>query len=95
MRFITKSRMTLTIYRLLVGIMVMAGAMMSLNMVWSLADITMGLMTLCNLIAITMLGGKVILLLADYRSQKRKGIDPVFRKSEIKEFANDDSIECW
>ncbi|MEE1104196.1 MAG: alanine/glycine:cation symporter family protein, partial [Alistipes sp.] len=94
-RFITKSRITLTLYRLLVGMMVMGGAMMSLKMVWSLADITMGLMTLCNLVAITMLGHKVMLLLTDYRLQKSKGKDPVFRKSEIKEFADDDSIECW
>ena len=94
-RFITKSRITLTLYRLLVGMMVLGGAMMSLKMVWSLADITMGLMTLCNLVAITMLGRKVMLLLTDYRLQKSKGKDPVFRKSEIKEFADDDSIECW
>lgn len=94
-RFITKSRLTLTIYRILVGVMVMAGAMMSLKMVWSMADITMGLMTLCNLVAITMLGGKVMLLLKDYRSQLGKGKDPVFKKSDVKEFANDDSIECW
>ena len=75
--------------------MVMGGAMMSLKTVWSLADITMALMTLCNLVAITMLGGKVMLLLKDYRSQLGKGNDPVFKKSDVKEFANDDSIECW
>ena len=31
--------------------MVMFGALASLDLAWSLADITMGLMTICNLIA--------------------------------------------
>ena len=94
-RFITKSKGILTIYRLVVCAMVMAGALMSLKMVWSLADITMGLMTLCNLVAISMLGGQVFLLLDNYRRQKREGRDPQFHKKDIKEFQNNDSIECW
>lgn len=94
-RFITKSRAALNTYRLIVGAMVMGGAMMSLQTVWSLADITMGLMTLCNLAALALLGGQAMRLLEDYRAQKRKGIDPVFKKSSVKEFAENENIECW
>ncbi len=94
-RFITKSRVALNAYRLTVGVMVMGGAMMSLKTVWSLADITMGLMTLCNLVAIALLGGQAMRLLEDYRAQRRKGIDPVFKKSSIKEFSSNENIECW
>ncbi len=94
-RFITKSRVVLNVYRLLVGAMVMGGAMMSLRTVWSLADITMALMTLCNLVAITLLGRQAMLLLDDYRAQRRQGTDPIFKKSNIKEFASNDGIECW
>lgn len=94
-RFITKSKSVLTAYRLLVCAMVMGGAMMSLKMVWSLADITMGLMTLCNLVAISLLGKQVFLLLDNYRAQQRQGRGPQFHKGDIKEFANNDSIECW
>ena len=94
-RFITKSRVALNTYRLIVGAMVMGGAMMSLQTVWSLADITMGLMTLCNLVAIALLGGQAMRLLEDYRAQKRKGIEPVFKKSSVKEFAENENIECW
>ena len=94
-RFITKSRAALNTYRLIVGAMVMGGAMMSLQTVWSLADITMGLMTLCNLVAIALLGGQAMRLLEDYRAQKRKGIDPVFKKTSVKEFAENENIECW
>ena len=94
-RFITKSRLALNIYRVIVGAMVMGGAMMSLKMVWSLADVTMALMTLCNLVAIVLLGGKAMTLLEDYHSQRKRGIDPIFKKSQVKEFANDENIECW
>ena len=94
-KFITSSRKVLGVYRLLVGVMVMAGAVMSLQTVWSLADLTMGLMTLCNIAAIVLLGGQVFVLLKDYQAQQRAGKDPVFKKCEVKEFASNDSIECW
>ena len=94
-KFITSSRKVLNAYRLIVGVMVMSGAAMSLQTVWSLADLTMALMTLCNIAAIVLLGGQVMTLLKDYRKQKSAGLDPVFRKNDIKEFASNDSIECW
>lgn len=94
-KFITSSRKVLGIYRLLVGVMVMAGALMSLQTVWSLADLTMGLMTLCNIAAIILLGGQVLTLLKDYQAQQRAGKDPVFKKREVKEFASNEAIECW
>ena len=94
-KFITSSRKVLNAYRLIVGVMVMSGAAMSLQTVWSLADLTMALMTLCNIAAIVLLGGQVMTLLKDYRKQKSAGLDPVFRKNDIEEFASNDSIECW
>ena len=94
-RFITSSQRVLNIYRIIVGAMVMGGAMMSLQMVWSLADLTMGLMTLCNIVALVLLGRQALLLLDDYRRQKREGKDPVFEKRAIKELAENDNIECW
>jgi hypothetical protein len=41
------------------------------------------------------LGRQVFVLLNDYTKQKRKGLDPVFKKSEVKEFADNDAIDCW
>ncbi len=95
LRFVTRSRLVLNIFRILVGGVVMIGAVMSLKTAWSLADITMGLMTLCNLIAIVLLGRQVLLLLDNYRAQRRAGKDPVFRKEDITELAGNDGIECW
>lgn len=93
-RFITQRRGILFIYRLLVGGMVLFGALTSLEFAWSLADITMGLMAFCNLIAITLLGKQAFFLLQDYITQKKKGVkDPVFHKSHIPEI--EEKAECW
>ncbi len=93
-RYITNNKMVMTIFRMLSGGMVMFGALASLDLAWSLADICMGLMTICNLIAITLLGKYAFRLLEDYRKQKRMGIKhPVFTKDKIKDIEAD--IECW
>ena len=93
-RFITPRPWALTLYRLLVGAMVLFGALATLDLAWSLADVTMALMTLCNLAAIVLLGRQAFLLLADYTAQKRQGIkNPVFTKDRIPELK--DKAECW
>lgn len=93
-RFITPKKNVLYIYRLLVGGMVMFGALASLDLAWSLADITMAFMTICNLIAISLLSRQAFLLLHDYVAQKRSGIkSPVFDKNRIPELK--DKAECW
>ena len=74
--------------------MVMFGALASLDLAWSLADVTMGLMTICNLIAITLLSKEAFLLLQDYINQKKQGIkDPIFDKDKIP--ALKDKAKCW
>lgn len=79
--FIRQSRTLLAAYRLAVTAMVALGCVASLATVWNLADITMALMTFCNIAAITLLGKYAVALLADYRSQLRSGHDPVYRRS--------------
>ncbi len=93
-RYLTRRKWILNSYRILVGGMVLFGALATLDLAWSFADITMGLMALCNLIAISLLGKYAFKLLEDYRAQKRAGIkDPVFTKDRLKEVEKD--IECW
>ncbi len=92
-RFIRNSDLAVRIYRLLVAAIVYAGAVVSLDLVWGFADITMALMTLCNLAAIIMLGKYAIRLLKDYQDQKREGKDPVYKSSTIPEIASE--TECW
>lgn len=73
--------------------MVMTGTVASLDLVWALADITMALMTLCNIIAIVVLGRYAVICLNDYIKQRRQGKDPIYRKETIPEIA--DRTECW
>lgn len=93
-RYITSRRWAIPLYRVLVGGMVMFGSLASLDLAWSLADLAMGFMTICNLIAIVLLGKYAFRLLEDYRMQKRNGIkNPVFRKDKMKDI--EDDLECW
>jgi len=94
LRYITRNKKMIVLFRLMTGAMVMFGALASLNLAWNLADVCMGLMTICNLIAITLLGKYAFQLLEDYRDQKRRGIkNPVFTKDKMKDIQQD--IECW
>lgn len=94
LRFITRNRNVINIYRILVGGMVFFGSMASLKLVWSLADVTMALMAICNLIAILLLGKYAFRLLDDYMQQKKNGVkSPVFSKDRMKDI--EDDITCW
>lgn len=92
-RYIKDSKVWVFIYRLAVAAMVMIGAIVSLDFAWSLADITMALLTLCNLIAIVQLSDQAVFLLKDYRKQKKEGKNPVFNKDIMPDIA--DKLEAW
>ena len=94
-RFITSSPAVLTVFRVLSGgVVVMFGALASLETVWSLGDLCMALLTACNLVAIVTLGKYAFRLLDDYRRQKRSGIkEPTFHRSQLPEIASD--LQCW
>ena len=94
-RFMTKSNTVLTIYRVFSGgVLVMFGAMASLEIVWNLGDLCMALLTACNLVAIISLGKYAFRLLDDYRQQKRNGIkEPTFHRSQMPEIEKD--LMCW
>ena len=94
-RHLTGNRHVTTLYRLLSGgIFVLFGALATLEIVWSLGDLCMALLTGCNLIAIIALGRYAFRLLDDYREQKRRGIrEPVFHRHQLPEIETD--VECW
>lgn len=93
-RFLTNKKWVLFGYRIVVSGMVLFGSLATLEVVWSLADITMGLMAVCNLIAILFLGKYAFRLLADYRAQKKAGIQsPIFKKETMPDIEKD--LECW
>ncbi len=93
-RYLTTNKFIVYLYRILVGAMVLFGSVTTLELAWSLADVMMALMTICNLIAIVGLGKYAFFLLKDYQSQKKMGIkSPIFTKEKMPEVEKD--IECW
>ena len=94
-RFMTSSNAVLTVYRVFSGgVLVMFGAMASLEIVWNLGDLCMAMLTACNLVAIVRLGKYAFRLLEDYRQQKRNGIkEPTFHRSQMPEIEKD--LMCW
>lgn len=93
-RYLTGNKYVMVAFRLVVCAMVMFGAIASLDLVWSLADMCMACMAACNLVAITLLCKYAVRLLNDYRMQKRQGIkNPVFKKESMPDIQND--LECW
>lgn len=91
LHFITPKKWVIIAFRALVGVVVFVGSVASLEIVWAVSDITMGLMTLCNLLAILLLGKYALRCLRDYRIQLRQGVDPIYRSSTIPEIAGETS----
>ena len=91
----TSSSSVIVVYRIFSGgVVVVFGALASLDMVWNLGDLCMALVTACNLVAIVTLGKYVFRLLDDYRTQKRNGIkEPVFHRHQLPEIESE--LECW
>lgn len=92
-RYITPVKHAVFIYRLAVAAMVMIGAVITLDFAWCLADLTMAMLTVFNLIAIVLLSRQAIFLLNDYRQQKKEGKNPQFSKQQMPEIA--DKLEAW
>ncbi|SDK17265.1 alanine/glycine:cation symporter family protein [Sediminibacillus albus] len=90
--FIKNSKPALTIYRLAVLLMVTFGALQEFDLVWNMADLSMAIMALINLYAITMLFKVAYRALKDYVDQKRQGKDPVFYRENLKGFTG---MEYW
>ncbi|WP_454054276.1 alanine/glycine:cation symporter family protein [Clostridium sp. Marseille-Q7071] len=93
-QFITDKKIYLQLYRVFVGVMVFFGSIVSMDIVWNLADVFMGLMAIVNLIAIVLLSKIALKALEDYKNQKRAGIkDPIFTSNSIPELK--DEVTEW
>ncbi|MFY8272530.1 alanine/glycine:cation symporter family protein [Pseudoalteromonas sp. SSDWG2] len=83
------------IFRLLVLAMVMFGSLGELKLVWTLADISMGLMAIVNVVALFMLSSVVIWLTKDYQTQRKQGVIPRFDKSKHAKLAKEVDPQSW
>ena len=79
LRFFTKKKWVMTVFRIIVAAMAFLGTCISLESAWELTDICMGLAGICNLIALFILCPQVVRVLDDYTRQRKAGIkNPVY-----------------
>ncbi len=90
--FLNGSKVLLNAYRIAVLGMVMLGSVATIQIVWDLADLFMGIMAVINLVAIVFLSKYAFAALSDYVKQKKQGKDPVFYANSIPGLKN---TECW
>lgn len=81
--FIKDSKLLLNLFRVTCLMAVFLGAMADFDLAWNVADITMGLMAIVNIVAIFLLRKTVFKTLKDYEIQKKEGKDPVFCEENI------------
>ena len=65
--------------------MIIFGALQSNQVIWALADVSMGLMAIVNLVAILLLSNEVVKLAKDYNDQLNEGKVPTFDRTKIPE----------
>lgn len=82
----------ITVFRVLVLVCVVGGALGSVALVWNLADTFAALMATINLVAIIPLGGLAVKLLRDYERKLKAGMDPGFHLSDLPEARN---VALW
>lgn len=81
------------VFRIVATILVFLGAIAQAGIVWDTADMCQGLMVVCNIPSIAILGGVAIKTLKDYTDQKKKGLEPVFKAKNIN--LDEGKAECW
>ena len=71
------------VYYVVASLVIFAGAGLSADLLWGIADITMGLMAIINMPVILFLGKYAFRALKDYKRQKKEGKAPVFHAKDI------------
>ncbi|MCQ2164398.1 MAG: alanine:cation symporter family protein [Bacteroidales bacterium] len=82
-------------FRAISLVMVLLGAFLTLQTAWAFVDLSMGFLTLVNVVALALLSSRGFKLVADYKRQRKAGVkDPVFHKREV--FSDEaDRLEGW
>lgn len=78
----SKNKLLIWGLRLLILASVYMGCISTAESAWKSGDIGVGIMAWLNVIAIIFLHKRVLILLKDYETQRREGIDPVFDSSK-------------
>lgn len=83
--------MPIPLYRSLVAVLVLVGALTTIDVAWGFVDLAQSVMALCNIVALFLLGKHAIACLQDYLTQRKAGVkDPVYHAPK-----NLEGTECW
>lgn len=80
------------IYHLIAALIILVGAVLSADLLWNIADITMGLMALINIPTILILGKYAMRALKDYDKQRKAGKEITFHAIDI---GLESDVDCW
>ena len=95
-QFINNNPRVMLIFRVLVLFMVYFGSIASVPLIWSLADLFMGVMASINLIAILLLMPFMMMLLKDYTQQLKAGVkQPEFKIDQYPKFKDKVKSDIW
>ena len=73
----------MAVYHIVASLVIFVGAGLSADLLWNIADITMGGMALINMPVILYLGKYVFRALKNYDEQRKSGLEPVFKAKDI------------
>lgn len=71
------------VYHVIASLVILLGAGLSADLLWNIADITMGGMALINIPVILFLSKYAFRALKDYEKQKKQGVEPSFKAEDI------------
>jgi len=78
LRFITKSKASVTILRVVAVVLIFLASFVPLNLVWNIADLFTGTLATLNIFVLFKLSNIAIKVINDYKAQSKSGNDPVF-----------------
>lgn len=71
------------VYHVIASLVIFIGAGLSADLLWNIADVTMGGMTIINIPVIFILSKYAVRALKDYEKQRKDGKEPVFKANDI------------
>ena len=86
LKFILKrvpSQTFMSVFRGIAAVIVLLGAMLSMNLAWNTADLFQALMVIINIPVILILTKPAMAALNDYVAQRKEGKDPQFKAASI------------
>ena len=77
------SKQFMFVFRIVAVLLIFLGAGLSIDLVWNLADVLMGIMVMINIPVILILARPALAALKDYTAQRKTGRNPVFKAASV------------